>query len=235
VSGVPRTGKVLADRLLNRSDYSRWSNEGNLERWWETRTARLAGFIPAGSRIIEFGAGTCRLPRYLDSGSVYIASDLVTRIPGTIVCDLNKRPLPDLGHLNLDVAVFAGVLEYLVNLPSIVEWLSTQVGICVASYDGVDAPRWTAGRIAALGRRKYFGYMNDYEPGALVALFEQAGFRCLAMDRWDSQELYLFVGGRSRFSQLLLDAHASGSSTRVTDGRPEAIETASGAGLEVGG
>ena len=57
--------------------------------------------------------------------------------------------------MDLDVAVFAGVLEYIVNLPSLVRWLSTQVGACVVSYDGVDSQRWSAERIAGSWRRKY--------------------------------------------------------------------------------
>ena len=61
-------------------------------------------------------------------------SDLVDRGGKTIVFDLNSKPLPDLSHLNLDVAVFAGVLEYISDLDSVVHWLSYQVGLCIASY-----------------------------------------------------------------------------------------------------
>jgi hypothetical protein len=190
---LPGTGRGLANRLLNRSDYARWSDGNNLERWWETRTASLARLVPPRSRVIEFGAGTCRLPNYLESGCTYFASDLVPRIAGTIVCDLNRKPLPDLRHLNLDVAFFAGVLEYIVDLPALAEWLSTQVGTCVTSYDGVDSPRWSADRLVERSRRKNFGYMNDYSPEEFVAVFEGAGFRRVRTERWESQELYLFV------------------------------------------
>jgi hypothetical protein len=186
---LPRTGKGVANWLLNRSDYARWSDEARLESWWEARTAQLARHVPAGSRVIEFGAGRGWLPKYLDD-CTYFPSDLVARIPDTIVCDLNKRPLPDLRHLRLDVAVFSGVLEYVTNLPALAEWLSTQVTTCVASYDGVDSPRGSAERILELGRRKSFGYMNSCEPDEIVAVFEKAGFRCGRMDRWESQEVY---------------------------------------------
>jgi hypothetical protein len=190
---LPRVGKGVVNRLLVRSDDARWRSPDNLENWWEARTAKLAAFVPSGARVIEFGAGRCRLPRYLDAASTYFASDLVTRIPGTIVCDLNHRPLPDLRHLKPDVAFFAGVLEYIADLHAVAAWLSTQVGACAASYDAVDSPRWTTTRLAELGRRKYFGYMNDYEPAEFVRVFERAGFRCARTDRWESQELYLFL------------------------------------------
>ena len=121
-------------RMLGRSDYERWSNPSNLEAWWESRTQKLAGLIPPGTRVIEFGAGQRRLQGYLDQGCTYVASDLVERGPDTFVCDLNRRPLPDLGALRPDVAVFAGVLEYIRDVPSLVEWLSEHVTYCVASY-----------------------------------------------------------------------------------------------------
>lgn len=190
---VPRVAKGVVNALLARSDDARWRRPENLERWWEARTVKLATFVPNGVRVIEFGAGRCCLPQHLGPECTYFASDLVPRMAGTIVCDLNRRPLPDLRHLCLDVAFFAGVLEYIADVRTLAEWLSTQVRLCVASYDAVDSDRWTARRLAELGRRKYFGYMNDYVAPDFVRVFEGAGFRCARTDRWESQELYLFV------------------------------------------
>jgi hypothetical protein len=190
---LPRAAKGLSNWLLKRSDYARWSDEKNLESWWKARTEKLAKLVPPGSRVIEFGAGSRRLPQYLDSGCTYFASDLVPRGPETIVADLNKRPLPDLRNLALDVAVFGGVLEYIVNVPALVDWLATQVPTCVVSYDAVQAPRWSAERLEVLGRRKSFGYMNNYERDEFLAVFEHAGFRCDRADRWEAQDLYHFT------------------------------------------
>jgi hypothetical protein len=195
---LPRMGRGVMGWLLKRTDSARWEDSTNLEAWWEARTVRLARLVPAGARVIEFGAGRCRLPTHLDPSCFYVPSDLVPRVPGTIVCDLNKPPLPDLRHLALDVAFFAGVFEYVGNVASVAEWLSTQVNMCVASYDGVDAPRWSARRVVELGRRKYFGYLNDYSPAEFVGVFERAGFKRVYDDRWESQELYLFAKDPSR-------------------------------------
>ena len=194
---LARLARGLENRLIHRSDYARWNDPANLEKWWETRTIQLARLIPAGTRVIEFGAGSCRLPAHLDRTCTYFPSDLVVRVPGTIVCDLNQRPLPDLGSLNLDVAVFSGVLEYVVNVPAIVSWLSTQVGVCVVSYDAVDSPYWSLRHARERVRRRYFGYMNDYRPAEFVEVFRRTGFRCISTDRWESQELYLFARDES--------------------------------------
>jgi hypothetical protein len=190
---VPRLCEVLRNRITHRSDHARWDDSGNLLDWWEPRTQQLAALIPLASRVIEFGAGTCRLPKYLDAGSTYIGSDIVARESVSIVCDLNERPFPDLAHLRLDVAVFAGVLEYIVDVPAVARWLATQVHTVVLSYDALDSREWTPQRLWERGRRKYFGYMNDYEQPAFVKVFEASGFRCVRADRWQSQELYLFT------------------------------------------
>ena len=110
VETVTRVAKMAMLRTMGRSDYERWANPGNLEEWWESRAQRLARMIPAGTRVIEFGAGRRRLEAFLDPSCTYTASDLVERGPGTFVCDLNRRPLPDLCPLAPQVAVFAGVL-----------------------------------------------------------------------------------------------------------------------------
>jgi hypothetical protein len=182
-------------RMLGRSDYGRWADPGNLEQWWESRTQKLAGMIPPATRVIEFGAGRRRLEAYLDPGCTYLASDLVARGPDTFICDLNRRPLPDLTALRPQVAVFAGVLEYLRDLSSVVAWLSTHVRYCVASYAVMER----AGRVGTLTGgvrrtywRTYHGYMNAYSESELLTLFARSRFVCLRTDSWNDQRLFLF-------------------------------------------
>jgi hypothetical protein len=92
-----------------------------------------------------------------------------------------------------DTALFIGVLEYLVDLSGVTHWLASQVSVCVASYDPVRARRLTPQRVLELGRRKSFGYMNDYGRDEVIRLFEAAGFSCVRTDRWQSQDLFVFA------------------------------------------
>jgi hypothetical protein len=192
VKTVTRWAKMAVFRSLGRSDYQRWADAGNLEGWWESRTRQLAGMVPAGTRVIEFGAGTRALERSLAPGCSYVPSDLVERGPDTFVCDLNRRPLPDLSPLHPDVAVFAGVLEYLHDLPAIVQWLAGSVRYCGASY-AVAHPVGPMRALAVRAQRTYYGYMNSYSEMALVTLFRQSGFVCLRTDSWNDQRLFLFA------------------------------------------
>jgi hypothetical protein len=200
VASSPRIARNLVRWLLNRSDYRRWSNLDNYESWWDTRTQKIAHLIPPGSRVIEFGAGRRQLEKILDPSCSYVPSDLVDRGGSTLVCDLNARPLPDLGRLGVDTAVFGGVLEYVSDVESLAGWLSSHVSQCVVSY-ACDARR--AGivrRIADRLDRSYYGYMNSYREEELVHIFQRAGFRCQVRESWTNQRLFLFVSETQRVS-----------------------------------
>ena len=58
---VIRVVKMVVLRSIGRTDYRRWTDIQNLAEWWESRTLKLAGMIPHGTRVIEFGAGRRRL------------------------------------------------------------------------------------------------------------------------------------------------------------------------------
>jgi hypothetical protein len=146
--------------------------------------------VPNHSRVVEFGAGNRVLERYLDSSCTYTPSDIVDRGSGTIVCDLNQRPLPAVG--DYDVAVFMGVLEYLRDVPSVLDWLANQFRVCVVSYACADgAGRPLRGVVESIGRLQH-GWMNNYHDEEIRSLFRDRGFDCLSEDNWEDQRLYLF-------------------------------------------
>ena len=183
---------------LLRLDSQRWAKLDNHGAWWKGRTEKIARLIPPGSRVIEFRAGRRQLEKLLDPTCTYVPSDLLDRGPGAFVCDLNQRPLPDLRHLNVDTAVFAGVLEYLHGVESLAEWLAQHVSLCVASYACVPPRKGSVQWLRKGFDRFYYGYMNSYGEEELVHLFRRAGFRCIARDPWTSQRVFLFVHQRAR-------------------------------------
>jgi hypothetical protein len=153
----------------------------------------MAELIPKNTTVIEFGAGTRTLERLLHPGCKYIPSDLVDRGLGTVVLDLNRRPLPDLSGLGAEVAVFAGVLEYMRDMEGLVAWLSKLVQTCVLSYEPVvPTRRWTQ-RFRQSTRRVYLGYMNGYSETELLEIFDRAGFDSVTRDSWMQQQIFLMV------------------------------------------
>jgi methyltransferase family protein len=210
-SEFPRVLKMLLCKLFHRSDYKRWTDPHSLESWWDTRTEKIAQFIPKNTRVLEFGAGRRQLERLLDGSCTYIPSDLIDRGPGTLIFDLNRRPLPDLCYVNADVAIFSGVLEYILDLESLVAWLSDQVSCCIASYAYVSTDHNASQRIRSKIDRIFYGYMNSYTDDELVKLFNRYGFICIKKDLWTSQYIFMFDNQSTK-----APSHASKYATSFT-------------------
>lgn len=182
----------LTGALRQKTDYDRWADPRSIYASWEPRTKLAAAFVPNHSRVVEFGAATRALEKYLDPSCTYAASDLVDRGPGTIVCDLNARPLPDLGTDTYDVAVIMGVFEYVRDVPSVIDWLARHFGLCVLSYACAKANgRPLRARFENMGRLNK-GWMNNYCEDELATLFGDRGFALLQQDNWEDQRVFAF-------------------------------------------
>jgi hypothetical protein len=177
-----------------RADYERWESPQGLEEWWDERTGRLAKLVPPGSRVIEFGAGRRSLEKMLPPDCSYIPSDLTDRGPGTLVCDLNKRPFPNLGNDAPSVAIFSGVLEYVQDVPSLIDWLiASGVDVFVLSFDPFPTGLGRIGGLRERRRRLYFGYMNNLTVADLKSIFDANGVRCIDELTWTTQQLFRFA------------------------------------------
>jgi len=148
--------------------------------------------------VIEFGAGKRKLKSMLDASCVYWASDLVQHSEDTLVCDLNKRPLPNLSHLSPEIAVFSGVLEYIHDMRTLAKWLSEQVSHCLFSYNCVQRRGGGWRRIQTAYQRAHNGWVNSYTESEISEIFCRAGFHCADRDFWESQRLFFFVSQRRK-------------------------------------
>ena len=178
--------------FFKKTDRRRWADPRNIYASWESRNKELAALVPSNSRVIEFGAGKRTLERYLDPSCSYVPSDIIDRGPGTIVFDLNQRPLPDLGPDAYDVAVFSGVLEYVRDVPAVLDWLTKYVTVCVLTYAPAKArghsPR---GLLETIGRLRH-GWMNNYREEELRSLFYERDFELVQGKDWEDQRLFVF-------------------------------------------
>lgn len=179
--------KALRCKLFGKTDFERWTDASEFEDW-EERTKIIARLVPPGARVIEFGAGMGKLQRHLDPSCQYTPSDLVSRGPGTIVLDLNQRPLPDLTAHAFDLAIFAGVLEYVHDLHSFIEWLRQQSPACIASYGCAAHPRHSLARLPETLRRAGAGWTNTFTETELICLFADAGYRLAHAVDWHTAE-----------------------------------------------
>jgi colanic acid/amylovoran biosynthesis protein len=193
---------TLSRRLSSKPDVTRWADLDSFDPEWNERTQIIADLVAPGSRVLEFGAGRRHLETLLDAQSTYLASDLVERGDDTLVADLNQRPLPSLRALKPDVAVFAGVLEYVTHLPDLAEWLGQEVTTCIASYECAMTPPCSFQRLAEVVRRWRTGWVNTYSEDELVAMFSAAGFRCAERRTWSTpqgdERIFVFERRRHR-------------------------------------
>ena len=178
--------------VLKKTDRKRWTDPRSFHADWEPRTEKIADLIPKNTRVIEFGAANRLLERYLNPSCTYTPSDMVDRGSGTIICDLNERPLPDLGADVYDVAVLIGVLEYMRDLPAVLDWLTGYVEVCVLAYAPVRANRYSPrGVLEAVARLRH-GWMNNYREEEIRSLFRERGFELARGEDWEAQRLLVF-------------------------------------------
>ncbi len=181
---------ILLDSLLDiwrrlttsPTDFARWSEPTNLLPHWDSRTLRMAELIPPGSSVLELGAGRQVLRAALPEGCTYTPSDLVSRGPDTLVCDLNARRLLDFpAH---DIIVLSGVLEYVDKVPRLVRHLAPRCRVAmILSYAVTDTNPEDRAR---------HGWVNHYSAAALTRVFEAAGFRAAGAEHWQSQVIFTF-------------------------------------------
>ncbi len=200
--GIPaRSAKFAFRRLLRRSDPEKWSREENLRSEWDDRTRRLAALVAPNSRVLELGAGRRRLERYLPPGCTYVPCDIVDRGPDTIVFDLNNEPRPDLREVAADVVVIGGTLEYVHDLPSVVDWLGRSVAPrCICTYVTAHTGRWSLGRVWESFLRASNGWMNAATEEELLEVFARAGYRCVHLESWGVQRIFVFDQRNDRSS-----------------------------------
>jgi len=178
--------RALRCSVLGTTDAWRWVDAAAYDNWDE-RTRLIAGLIPPGSGVIEFGAGRRQLEQYLDPSCSYVPSDLVSRGEGTIVLDLNSRPLPNLGR-RFDVSVLAGVLEYIQRLPSFAIWLASISDTVIASYTPARSRPRSLGRLRERYARAGAGWVNSYSEQELLEIFANAGLQAAEIVDWHTED-----------------------------------------------
>jgi hypothetical protein len=188
--------RTLRTRLFRVSDHERWKDLRNHDIDWDKRTRAIADLIPPGSHVIEFGAGRRQLEHWLPAGCSYIPSDIVERGLDTLLCDLNRRPLPALGcQAPFRIAVFSGVIEYVVDLPSVLTWLAPQIDWVIASYNCAPLVETAVKRLRLIVARLSSGWVNTFTEAEIIAYFTKTGFtlsRICALDDAQGEQIFVF-------------------------------------------
>ena len=178
-----RTLKNFLLSLVRISDKKRWANIENHDENWSGRTEIMSKHVRPGESVFELGAGRCHLRDMLPASCSYTPSDIVERLPGTFVCDLNQKPLPVFPKH--DVAVASGVLEYVHELPEVVTSLAASFDRLIVSY--ADTERYTSRR-----KRMRNGWFCNLSRRRFLEPFLAMGYELKAEAEWNRHGIYVF-------------------------------------------
>lgn len=173
------TANHTLNNFINMKD--RWQTTENLSERWDKRTILISKLIDEESNIIEFGAGRLVLKDHLPRGCKYTPSDITDRGYNTIVCDLNNSILPsfDNGHT---VACFSGVLEYIEDVPRLIQHLSN-IPTIITSYATLELNI----------RNSSSQWVNSYTNEEILQIFRSEGYKLSKCESWRKQTIYKFT------------------------------------------
>jgi len=163
------------------TDTYRWGGERIEDQWGQERYEKILPWIPETASVLELGAGNGHLKNMLPAGCAYQPTDLVARTEAFMALDLNADTLPDLEPR--DVCVAMGVIEYVIDPPRCLRWISGHAPTLLLSY------AVAAGNVAHRADRRKHGWMNDFDEAQITAMVTEAGWRVRATDTWCGQLL----------------------------------------------
>ncbi len=171
--------------LEKKTDFGRWSSPELSEPAWDLRAEVAAGFVPAGSRVLDLGCGSMALKRFLPGGCTYQPCDLAARDDRTIVCDFNAGQFPSTAAADADVIVMLSLLEYIADVDALFTHLRHSQCDLVVSYNVTDL----SGDIDRASR----GWISHLSLMDLAVLFDRFGFRVERSDRIDDLQFLIRV------------------------------------------
>jgi len=151
-----------------------------LDRWRDTtstwgeqhpqRALLTSQFIAGGQSVLDIGAGTMVLKRFLHKGCRYQPCDLFARSPECLVADLNKKEFPQGRY---DWVVMLGVLQYIYDPAWAVEQCLKVANRAAIAYTPIFPFEHVSN---SLEWRKAHDWVNHYDVNNFIALVETAGW-----------------------------------------------------------
>jgi hypothetical protein len=190
---IPRRGSLrMAVRIsrsaLGKTDGTRWRDPDDPTRGYLTseRNQLIASFIRAGETVLDLGAGTQQLRRFLPAGCEYQPCDLHGD-RGVLLCDFNAGEVPNVPH-RYDVLVASGLLEFIRDPDRFLARVAELGDVLLLSYR-------VRPRGVPVSQRWRSGYLSHLSTKDLEALLDRHGYG------WERVAVYEHSDGASSHVQ----------------------------------
>ena len=132
------------------------------------RVRQISELIDASDRsVVDYGAGEMFLKTLLSPELEYYPVDYIWRSNETILCDLNSGVFP---VIYADVAILAGVLEFLLTAESLIHHVCSNIKHkIILTYITVD-------KFSDIEGRRASAYVNHFSEQQIIDLFTQENF-----------------------------------------------------------
>ena len=172
-------------RKFHLSDTKRWINEESLKAGWEERNAIIASHISKGASVIDLGCGKMTLRKFLAPECTYQPVDIVKRSPDCIVCNFNKKQLPQ--RAKYDYVVCSGLLEYIHDLPSFISGIQSYANTFIITYSTMEY-------FPSKSLRARNGWVNTLTDEDIISLITKTGAQISHKETiYSNQTLYVFT------------------------------------------
>jgi hypothetical protein len=149
------------------TDIARWSKSENFCQNWSRRSPFAAALCADSDCVCDIGCGLQSLRPLLPAHIKYLPADIAKRTEDTVVCDLNQKELPLEYLREADTVTLLGVIEYIFDVPWLLQALRQSIKVLIVSYNPAD--------MLATGRREN-GWVNDFRLDELVLMINAAGY-----------------------------------------------------------
>lgn len=145
---------------------------------WLARAEQAAALIGPQRSVIDLGCGMMTLERFLPPGTTYIPVDVVARDARTLVVDLNRDGMP---ALSADCLVGLGILEYVYDLPRLLQGIAASCLTALLSYNTLE-------RFPDRAQRTGHAWVNHHTQAELEALIQANGLRIVERIQLDTTQ-----------------------------------------------
>ena len=173
----------LTDALakVGGSEGVRWADPGELTEGSDNRARRAAKHIPAGSSVMDLGAGAMRLRAALSQECKYLPVDLVRFANAGEILDLNQGQFPERA---VDVVAALELVQYIHDVPALLRRCAAAAPSLILSY-----PLAVADEDMAARREQ--GWFNDFDASELSDMLEKTGWKIESREPAERAEMFV--------------------------------------------